>query len=142
MHKWILSVAMLISASAFAAPAAKTAAPTETKEAFKLIHVADLEKSMSAGKVFVYDANTKATREKEGLIPGAKQLASVTSYDAKATLPADKNASLVFYCANQQCMASHEAAKVAVQNGYTNVSVMADGIEGWKKAGKKTEKAN
>jgi len=33
-------------------------------------------------------------------------------------------------------MASHEAARRAVQNGYTDVSVMADGLMGWKAAGK------
>jgi rhodanese-related sulfurtransferase len=30
-------------------------------------------------------------------------------------------------------MASHEAARRAVQAGYTNVSVMVDGIAGWVK---------
>jgi rhodanese-related sulfurtransferase len=33
-------------------------------------------------------------------------------------------------------MASHEAARRAVEAGYTNVSVMGDGIIGWKDAGK------
>jgi rhodanese-related sulfurtransferase len=33
-------------------------------------------------------------------------------------------------------MASHAAARRAVKSGYKNVNVMADGIEGWKEAGK------
>jgi len=33
-------------------------------------------------------------------------------------------------------MASHAAARRAVQAGYSDVSVMADGITGWKAAGK------
>ena len=33
-------------------------------------------------------------------------------------------------------MASHEAARRAVAAGYTDVSVMGDGIMGWKDAGK------
>ena len=33
-------------------------------------------------------------------------------------------------------MASHEAARRAVGAGYTNVSVMVDGITGWHNAGK------
>ena len=37
-------------------------------------------------------------------------------------------------------MSSHAAAGRAVENGYTNVSVMSDGLMGWKKAGKPTEK--
>jgi rhodanese-related sulfurtransferase len=32
-------------------------------------------------------------------------------------------------------MASHGAARRAVEAGYTNVSVMADGLKGWKAAG-------
>ncbi|MGH7916459.1 MAG: rhodanese-like domain-containing protein [Candidatus Binataceae bacterium] len=35
-------------------------------------------------------------------------------------------------------MASHEAARRAVKAGYKNVSVMADGIMGWKAAGEPT----
>jgi len=35
-------------------------------------------------------------------------------------------------------MASHEAARRAVKAGYTNVTVMADGIAGWKSAGEPT----
>jgi rhodanese-related sulfurtransferase len=33
-------------------------------------------------------------------------------------------------------MASHEAARRAVKAGYRDVSVMADGIIGWRQAGK------
>jgi rhodanese-related sulfurtransferase len=36
-------------------------------------------------------------------------------------------------------MASHEAARRAVAAGYTDVSVMSDGIAGWRKAGKPAE---
>ena len=53
-------------------------------------------------------------------------------------LPADKSKQLVFYCANTQCGASHEAAEKAITAGYTNVKVMPEGIAGWVKAGKKT----
>ena len=37
-------------------------------------------------------------------------------------------------------MASHEAARRAVEAGYTDVSVMTDGILGWNLAGKPTAK--
>jgi rhodanese-related sulfurtransferase len=37
-------------------------------------------------------------------------------------------------------MASHEAARRAVEAGYHDVSVMADGIMGWNTAGQKTVK--
>ncbi len=35
-------------------------------------------------------------------------------------------------------MASHEAARRAVKAGYKDVSVMVDGIAGWKAAGEPT----
>jgi rhodanese-related sulfurtransferase len=38
-------------------------------------------------------------------------------------------------------MASHEAARRAVELGYQHVYVMSDGIEGWQKAGKPIERA-
>ena len=36
-------------------------------------------------------------------------------------------------------MASHEAARRAVDSGYTNVAVMKDGILGWADAGQPVE---
>ena len=36
-------------------------------------------------------------------------------------------------------MASHSAAREAAQLGYVNVWVMPDGIQGWVKAGRKTD---
>jgi rhodanese-related sulfurtransferase len=39
-------------------------------------------------------------------------------------------------------MASHEAAGRAVKAGYNDVSVMPEGIEGWKNAGKPVELVN
>ena len=107
---------------------------------FKTIQVAELEKMISAekNKTFIYDANNNETRKKEGVIPAAKALPKVSDYDT-ALLPADKKANLVFYCANTMCTASHDAAKVAMKAGYTNVYVLSPGIKGWKEAGKNTE---
>ena len=69
---------------------------------FKLIHVADLAKLMADKDVHVniFDANAPETRAGFGIIRGAKLLASDDSYDVASTLPADKNAKLVFYCAD------------------------------------------
>jgi len=69
---------------------------------FKLIHVADLAKLMADkdGHLYIFDANGPDTRTRFGIIPGAKLLASDDSYDVAATLPSDKAAKLVFYCAD------------------------------------------
>ena len=39
-------------------------------------------------------------------------------------------------------MASHAAARRAVEHGYTDVSVMPAGIKGWKAAGEPTAPAS
>lgn len=39
-------------------------------------------------------------------------------------------------------MACHAGARGALKLGYTNVFVMPDGSEGWKKAGKSLEKGS
>lgn len=109
----------------------------------KTIDVAQLETMMQKEKdnVVIFDANNEKTRQKEGIIPGAKILPKVTDYDI-ALLPTTKSTNLIFYCANTMCTASHDAAKVAIKAGYTNVRVLAPGIQGWKEAGKSTEAFN
>lgn len=106
---------------------------------FKLIGTSQLSKMLAAkdAKTHVYDANNAETRSKYGSIPGAQLLSSSKDY-ALTELPADKNAALVFYCADTKCMASHKAAERAVTAQYTNVAVFSDGIIGWKKAGHPT----
>ncbi len=111
-------------------------------DGFKLIDAKQLAAEMKTQKtgLYIYDANTDKTRKSDGIIPGAKTLAA-TDYDAKIVLPPDSEkstASLVFYCVNTKCMASHEAAANAVKAGFKNVAVMSQGIEGWKKAGQPT----
>ena len=65
-------------------------------------------------------------------IPGATP---VTDEHLQRFLPADRQATLVFYCAERRCTASHAAAREAVKLGYRNVLVMPEGIFGWVNAG-------
>ena len=69
---------------------------------FKLIHVADLAKLMADedSHLYIFDANAPETRARFGIIPGAKLLSSEDSYDVATTLPSDKGAKLIFYCAD------------------------------------------
>jgi rhodanese-related sulfurtransferase len=103
--------------------------------------VADVASWTKEKKAIPVDANGKETRLSQGVIPGAVLLTSSSTYDVKE-LPADKTSKLVFYCANQKCGASHQAAKRAMENGYTNVAVLPEGIAGWKQAGQPTAKPN
>jgi rhodanese-related sulfurtransferase len=134
MNKLICAaVATVLAVSAFA--------KESKKDAFKLIGAADLAAELkSENPPAVFDANNADTRGKYGVVPGAVLLSDYKKYDLAKVLPSDKKKALVFYCANEQCMASHKAAERAAKAGYADVSVMRDGIMGWAKDGRPVDK--
>jgi rhodanese-related sulfurtransferase len=132
-----LAAAFVIPSAAFACDGENHQASVEPKKAT----IAEVAAWTKEKKVTPVDANGKDTRSSQGVIPGAVLLTSSSQYDVKE-LPADKTGKLVFYCANQKCGASHAAAKRALENGYTDVAVLPDGIAGWKQAGQPTAKPN
>lgn len=142
MKQLILAAILAFVGNAMAEVSMPTETPKEVKKVHKLktINVAELETMLKTAKdnVVIFDANNDQTRKKEGVIPGSKILPKVNDYDI-ALLPTTKSTNLVFYCANEMCTASHDAAKVAIKAGYTNVRVLAPGIKGWKDSGKTTE---
>jgi rhodanese-related sulfurtransferase len=127
---YFLSFQIVMISSGFAAQ------PT-----FNVLKVQELVSLMKthSSPIAIYDVNVESTRDHVGIIPGAKLLSSSSSFGADKELPSTKDTHLVFYCANTQCSASHAAAERALHLGYKNVSVMVDGIYGWKHAGQPTE---
>jgi len=117
----------------------KEAASTGSAAALKLSTVDQVDQWISADQATPVDANNRGTREHMGVVPGAIKLTSYDKYEL-SELPSDKSRRLIFYCANTQCGASHEAAERAIAAGYDDVEVMSDGIAGWVNAGKKVEK--
>ena len=103
-----------------------------------LVSVDDADKLLASGDCTPVDANGDNTRKKMGVVPGAVLLTDSETFSV-SELPADKSKGLVFYCSNNHCGASHEAAGRALTAGYTNVKVMGDGIAGWVTAGKKVQ---
>jgi rhodanese-related sulfurtransferase len=99
------------------------------------VSIAELDRMLAGHECQAVDANGDATRKRMGIIPGAVLLRDM---DAVDQLPADRTRSLVFYCANTSCGASHMAAEHAIAAGYTRVKVLPEGIAGWVKAGKAT----
>lgn len=81
------------------------------------------------------DANSEKVYE-SGHIPRAISFFKLAD-DFAAHLPKDKNALVVSYCANPQCLSWLMAAEKASELGYTNVKHFAGGLQGWKKAGGK-----
>jgi rhodanese-related sulfurtransferase len=97
----------------------------------------ELKKAIADKKIVLIDVNGSDSY-KEGHIPGAIDFESQKGSLASA-LPSDKDALVVAYCGNEQCGAYQAGAKKAKELGYTNVKHYAKGIQGWKKAGEKTE---
>lgn len=98
--------------------------------------IEEVSQLVGSEAVSIYDANS-AQQYASGHVPGAIHL----PFDQVTLekLPKEKNARIIFYCWNPMCTSSHDAASKAASLGYTNVSVMSDGINGWKKAGQKVE---
>ena len=126
-----------ITAKADAMPATKEKKVEAKADAMAETPMDTVESGLKDGSVHVYDANGADTRKEHGVIEGAVLLDNYREYDL-ASLPQAKDAPLVFYCGSTLCTASDKAAGRALQAGYTNVSVMREGIKGWKKAGKTT----
>lgn len=118
---------------------AEVAAEAKEAKADALAETAmdDVEAKLASGDCHVFDANSESTRTAQGVIEGAVLLDSYREYDL-ASLPTAKDAQVVFYCGSTLCTASDKAANRALEAGYSDVSVMREGIKGWKKAGKKT----
>ena len=115
------------------------AAAVETKEALiKQASVDEVAKFVKERTATVVDANGSETRQQFGVIPGAVLLTNHREF-ALSELPAAKSNKLVFYCGGTMCRASDKAASRAVAAGYTDVSVLRDGIKGWKAAGQPTD---
>jgi rhodanese-related sulfurtransferase len=131
----LVAITASLNQPVFAADAAaKTGASAAHLQIdFTLLNAIDVKAGIDAKKQqYLFDANGSESYAKNHL-PGAVWV----QYDKLelALLPADKKATLVFYCANERCLASHEAAKQALAMGYTSVNVMPQGIQGWVKAG-------
>jgi rhodanese-related sulfurtransferase len=112
-----------------------------SSDGVKLIKTEELKGWLADSKqtVKIFDVNSDEIRKKDGYIKGATL---TTIKKTPVALPQDKNSKVVFYCYNEQCMASHKAAKAAMKAGYNAVFVLSDGITGWKKKGGEIEVLN
>ena len=100
------------------------------------ISPADLHDRLGREPLAVLDVNAPQSW-RQAHVPGAINLDPL-GY-APADLPADKNATLVFYCSNLMCRKAPNAARRAKGMGYRQVHVMSAGISGWRHAGLPTE---
>jgi rhodanese-related sulfurtransferase len=136
MRTILLAAVLALGAGAGCSKSNET---TKTEKAkLPTITVDEVDQKLASGECVPVDANGQETRKKMGVVPGAVLLTDSETFIV-SELPADKSKTLVFYCANPRCGASHTAAEKALTAGYSNVKVMPDGIAGWVKAGKKVQ---
>lgn len=109
-------------------------------EKFPDISHDELKSAIAEKKVVLIDVNGSDSY-KAGHIPGAIDFDAAKG-ELASKLPADKNALVVAYCANEQCSAYQAGARKAKELGYTNVKHYPKGIQGWKESGEKTEKGS
>ena len=77
------------------------------------------------------DSRPKRKKYDKGHIPTAVSIPDSQFDKMQDQLPADKSTPLVFYCGGLKCRLSHKSAAKAIDLGYTNVSVFAEGYPGW-----------
>lgn len=138
MRSWLVASLVFCAAACGKSPVDEPAA-VRPSAAVKTISIGDLERRLASGDCRAVDANGATTRTRVGTIPGAILLSDEEMF-ALSELPADKSQGLAFYCANEYCGVSGEAAARAIAAGYTDVHVLVEGIAGWAKAGKQTIK--
>jgi len=91
--------------------------------------------ALKQGRYLVVDA-----RDSEefagGHVPGAVNVSSeavLTGMEDVSRLPRDRD--LLLYCSNLACPKSKDLAKGLTEMGYTRLSVMPEGLDGWIAAG-------
>jgi rhodanese-related sulfurtransferase len=127
-----------LAAVALIALTAGAACSRHDHAAIPTVTIGELDTLLARGAATPVDANGPVTRQHKGVIPGAIRLTDYETFTA-AELPADRARPLVFYCANEQCGASHTAAERARAQGHRDVRVLPAGILGWAAAGKRVE---
>jgi rhodanese-related sulfurtransferase len=105
-------------------------------EKYSMITLREARDLHSRADVHFIDVNEPEVYERYH-VPGATP---VTSEDLQHFLPSNKQSTIIIYCAERRCFASHSAAREAIKLGYSRVLVMPEGIFGWVNAGLPTEK--
>jgi rhodanese-related sulfurtransferase len=128
---------VLLSALALGACHRGSASPAAAESAEAALHTVSIDELSTHlanhDNLVVFDVNSRERYEQRH-VPGARW----AEHDAvhATDLPADHATPLVFYCASERCNACHTAARQAIALGYTNVSILPAGIQGWVAAGK------
>ncbi|MFT6398266.1 MAG: rhodanese-related sulfurtransferase [Bradymonadia bacterium] len=145
MKKFLLplSIALLLPVAAAAGDSSSCGNSAEAdspiaENAWSEVSVAELASMLEEGAAVAVDANRSQTRQDVGIIPGAILLEG-SEYETDVLASAGSDDALVFYCYNERCGASHQAADLALAAGYADVRVLPAGIMGWVEAGQEVD---
>jgi rhodanese-related sulfurtransferase len=116
-------------------PVALVHAEEAQKNGYAVISTEDLKKLLDDGTaITVVDARNPEEYQ-EVHIKGAISI-PVKQWDKySGQLPADKSARIIFYCNGIKCGKSKKAAARAIESGYSNVSIYAEGMPVWEEKG-------
>lgn len=109
---------------------------TQTEPIPERLSLAQLDRVMRSEQIQLIDANPAVIREAFGSIEGSIQLQYTGDEASLENLPADKEATLIFYSANETCPYAPRAADRAIVAGYRDVHILPAGIIGWTEAGR------
>lgn len=103
---------------------------------YKVMDHAELKGIVDAdSRVFMLVDARNPEEYREAHIPGAVNIPQKNFEDFLGLLPSDKSMMLVIYCNGVKCGKSKKAAKRAMELGYTNVYVYAEGMPVWEEVG-------
>lgn len=96
------------------------------------ISVDELARMLSDGsEPTIVDARSAVHREREGIIPGARDLESVDRWESTV----HSHAEVVVYCACPNEASAARAAKMLIHKGFKHVRPLSGGIHAWVDAG-------
>ena len=129
--RFFCAVLCLVLLSVFTASAEE-----KSKDTFKVLTSEELKALIDAKPpgLVVIDARTPEEYQ-EVHIKNAINIPVQKLENDKSLLPEPKDARLVFYCNGVKCGKSGKAAKIALELGYKDVSVMTEGMPVWEEKG-------
>jgi rhodanese-related sulfurtransferase len=95
----------------------------------------ELQAKIESGETFFLVETLAEAYYRHTHLPGAIHLSPVAVRQCAPALLPDKNALIVLYCSDRECMASGDVARELETMGYTNVREYAGGKRDWIAAG-------
>jgi len=146
---WLLKAAFICGISAALAVGFNIVRPkpysfqeltTPQQQSIAEISLLEMFKAFDSGSAAIVDARSD-TDFAMGHIPGAINIPSWAIGDelTEASSQIEQGRPVIVYCDGMSCGKSMTVAKKLVEKGFKNVSVYADGIDGWLSAGRNLE---